>query len=83
MAAPAYIKARIEEGLIKCVRLNRFPDGYSCAFEYHEKGKKALYPSTGKQPTRIWITSTDVLTYIKEQIGWTGPIYNEHLDQIQ
>lgn len=83
MATPAYIKARVDDGLIKCVRLNKFPDGYSCAFEFNEKGKKALYPSTGKQPTRIWKSCSEVLTYIKEQIGWTGPIYNEHLDQIQ
>jgi hypothetical protein len=83
MATPAYIKARVEDGLIKCVRLNKFPDGYSCAFEFNEKGKKALYPSTGKQPLRIWKTYKEVLDYVKEQIGWTGHIYNEHLEKIQ
>ncbi|MBY0419375.1 MAG: hypothetical protein K2W88_15095 [Pararheinheimera sp.] len=83
MATPAYIKARIGEGLIKCVRLHKYNDGYSCQFEYHEKGKKALYPSTGKQPQRIWLTYKDVLDYVKEQIGWTGPMFDQNFNQIQ
>lgn len=83
MAAPAYIKARIDEGLIKCVRLHKFHDGFSCEFEYHEKGKKSLRPSTGKQATRIWLTLSDVLVYVREQIGWTGPMFDQHFNQIQ
>lgn len=83
MATPAYIRARIGEGVIKCVNLSRFSDGYSCVFVYNDKDKKPLYPSTGAQPTRVWKTYKDVLDYVKQQIGWTGPIYNEHLEKIQ
>lgn len=83
MATPAYIKARINEGLIKSVSLQKYHDGYSCQFEYHDTKKRSLYPSTGKQPTRTWLTYKDVLDYVKEQIGWTGTIYNEHRERIQ
>lgn len=83
MAAPAYIKARISEGLIKCVRLQKFSDGCSCSFEYNEIGKKPLYPSTGKHPRRVWLTQSDVIEYVKGQIGWTGPIYDNYNNNYQ
>ena len=83
MAKPAYIKARIENGLIKCVRLHKFNDGFSCEFQYLQQGKVSLWPSIGKQATRTWLTMSDVLAYVKDQIGWAGPMYDQYLNKIQ
>jgi hypothetical protein len=83
MATPAYIKARIAEGLIKCVRLQKFSDGFSCEFQYSETGKKSLWPSTAKQATRTWLTHSEVMSYVTEQIGWQGSVYDHHSNKIQ
>lgn len=83
MAAPAYIKERVTDGLIEKVHLVKFSDGYSCEFRYINKDKKALIPSTGKQATRVWLTYGDVMKYVQETIGWTGPIFDHNYNQVQ
>jgi hypothetical protein len=83
MATPAYIKSKISENLIRCCKLSKFEDGYSCEFQYVEPGRKSLFPSTAKSATRIWLTHNDVMQYVTEQIGWTGLVFDQHNNRIQ
>lgn len=83
MASPAYIREKIKHGLIKCVRLHKFSDGFSCEFQYIQVGKKSLWPSTGKHATRTWVTHKDVMLYVTDQIGWMGAVYDQHGNKTQ